>query len=178
MGRGNVCVHGKYEGLYFIDRDYIDVYTAPSPDEEDCCLVKTLGDLSCAELQSGAWTFDKVAPDEAVYQVLEGFIEAFQKRFPSFERFEDETWKDDRRLLLENGLFIIALEDNEWALAMELLQKEDNYQNLEGLQSRQYQRYLEGMRDALLEQLPSIGTYEGPWTSGRLYRGETTKNVV
>ena len=53
MGRGNVCVHGKYEGLYFIDRDYIDVYAALSPDEEDCCLVKTLGDLSYEELQSG-----------------------------------------------------------------------------------------------------------------------------
>lgn len=172
MGRGNVCTHGKYEGLYFIDRDYIDVYTAQSPDEEDCCLAKTLGELSYEELQSGAWTFDEVASGDAVDQVLEGFIEALQKRFPSFERFEDDTWHDGRRLILENGLFVIALEDNEWSLAVELLQKEDDYQSLDGLQSRQYQRYLDGMRDALLEQLPSIGTYTGPWTSGRIVREE------
>ena len=172
MGRGNVCTHGKYEGLYFIDRDYLDVYTAQSPDEEDCCLVKTLGDLSCEDLQSGAWIFDGVASGDAVDQVLEGFMEAFQKRFPSFERVESDTWHDGRRLLLENGLFVIALEDNEWSLAVELLQKENDYQSLEGLQSRQYQRYLDGMRDALLEHLPSIGTYTGPWTSGTINRKE------
>lgn len=178
MGRGNVCVHGKYEGLYFIDRDYIDVYTALSLNEEDCCLIKTLGNLSCEDLRSGIWNFDEVASEEAVYQVLEGFMEAFQKRFPSFERFETETWMDGRRLLLENGLFIIALEDNEWSLAMELLQKEDDYQSLKGFQARQYQRYLDGMRDALLEQLPSVGTYTGPWTSGKISREENEKYVV
>lgn len=26
MGRGNVCVSGDYEGLYYIDRDYFKVY--------------------------------------------------------------------------------------------------------------------------------------------------------
>ena len=32
MGRGNVCVHGKYEGLYYVDYDnfYYDV-----TDEDD-----------------------------------------------------------------------------------------------------------------------------------------------
>lgn len=172
MGRGNVCAHGKYEGLYFIDRDYTDVYTALPPDEDDCCLVKTLGDLSYEELRSGAWAFDEVASGDAVDQVLEGFMESFQKRFPSFERFEDDAWQGSRRLLLENGLFIIALEDNEWSLAMERLQREDDYQCLDGLQAHHYQRYLDGMRDALLEQLPSIGIYTGPWTSGRIMREE------
>ena len=26
MGRGNVCVFGEYEGLYYIDNDHIHVY--------------------------------------------------------------------------------------------------------------------------------------------------------
>ena len=26
MGRGNVCVTGPYEGLYYIDYDDVDVY--------------------------------------------------------------------------------------------------------------------------------------------------------
>ena len=63
-------------------------------------------------------------------------------------------------------------------LGKELLQKEDDYQSLKGFQARQYQRYLDGMRDALLEQLPSIGTYTGPWTSGKISREENEKYVV
>lgn len=26
MGRGNVCVTGPYEGLYYIDNDHVHVY--------------------------------------------------------------------------------------------------------------------------------------------------------
>ena len=26
MGRGNVCVTGPYEGLYYIDNDYVSIY--------------------------------------------------------------------------------------------------------------------------------------------------------
>ena len=27
MGRGNVCVFGKCEGLYYVDYDFLDVYS-------------------------------------------------------------------------------------------------------------------------------------------------------
>lgn len=26
MGLANVCVHGKYEGLYYVDNDYLDIF--------------------------------------------------------------------------------------------------------------------------------------------------------
>ena len=52
---------------------------------------------------------------------------------------------------------------------MELLQKEDH---LSGLQGRHYQKYLDGIKRCLLEVLPSIGTYGGAWTSGRITREE------
>lgn len=31
MGRGNVCVNGPYEGLYYIDNDHIHVYRRDDP---------------------------------------------------------------------------------------------------------------------------------------------------
>ena len=33
MGRGNVCVFGDYEGLYYVDRGYIDCYIAKEMNE-------------------------------------------------------------------------------------------------------------------------------------------------
>ena len=35
MGRGNVCVTGKYEGLYYIDNDHFHVYRRDEPDSDD-----------------------------------------------------------------------------------------------------------------------------------------------
>lgn len=54
------------------------------------------------------------------------------------------------RAILESRLFYIAVEDNEWSMAIELLQKKDPCDNhLLGLQKRYYQRYLNGMKKCL-----------------------------
>lgn len=170
MGRGNVCTHGKYEGLYFIDKDYVDVYIKSADDDD--LKFKQLGELSYEELTGGEWEFDEEASLEAEDQVLAGFIQAFLAITPSFRRCAEGTYVNNKLAILENGLFYIAIEDNEWSLAVELLQKEDDYVNFEGLQMSHYQTYLARMQAALLSQLPSIGTYGGPWTSGQITRGD------
>lgn len=169
MGRGNVCTHGKAEGLYFINKDYVDVYMKSKDDD---LKFKLLGELSYDELIGGEWEFDEDASSDAEDQVLEGFIQVFLASVPSFCRCAEGTYIDNKLVLLENGLFYVAIEDNEWSLAVELLQKEDDYVNLEGLQMRHYQTYLFRMQAALLSQLPSIDTYGGPWTSGQITRGD------
>lgn len=74
---------------------------------------------------------------------------------------------------IDNDHFHIAIEDNEWSLAIELVQKEGLYgDNLYGLQARHYQKYLEGMKRCLLEHLPSIGIRTGAWTSDVIKREE------
>ena len=94
-----------------------------------------------------------------------------------------ETWIKNgswgplsRLVILESRLFYIAVEDNEWSLAVELVQKEEPLGDvwMENLQKRLYQKYLDGMKKALLNRLPSIGTYSGAWTSGRIKREEVT----
>ena len=70
-------------------------------------------------------------------------------------------------ILLSNDLFYIVLEDNEWSIAVELIQKDDvSY----GLQKKHHQTYLDGIRDCLFEQVETLGIYGGAWTSGEITR--------
>lgn len=36
MGRGNVCVQGAYEGLFYIDNDDLRVYRKDGPGIDEC----------------------------------------------------------------------------------------------------------------------------------------------
>lgn len=172
MGRGNVCVTGKYEGLYYIDRDYTDVYRRSDEVSDDEFETRLLGELGYDELTGGDWLYDDWGSAEEYGDVLECFAEGFTRMFPSFKRVEKDKWLDRSiRVILESGLFYVGVEDNEWSVAVKLLQKDDPYDNhLEGLQKRHYQQYLDGMKKVLLERLPSIGTYSGAWTSGKITR--------
>ena len=65
-----------------------------------------------------------------------------------------------------------ALEDNEWSLAVELLQRDEGWGDdwRQNLQKRHFQRYLDGIRDSLFEQFESLGAYSGAWTSKTIHR--------
>ena len=52
MGRGNVCVFGDYEGLYYVDRDYLDCYTAKEADENGNFEDRMLGDMNMEDFQN------------------------------------------------------------------------------------------------------------------------------
>ena len=73
---------------------------------------------------------------------------------------------------MENDLFYIVTEDNEWSMAIKLIQKEDasGY-----LQSKTYEKYLNGIRDCLFMQFDELGVYAGPWTSGTIYKKDYVK---
>lgn len=177
MGRGNVSVSGEFEGLYYIDNGDIHVYRRDNPldDEPETVLMKELGS---ADINTGAWVYDEYRTMEEEGDILECFVDSFGRMFPSFARVSEEKWVKNglygdpcRRVIMESGLFYIAVEDNEWSLAVELIQKEDPYDNhLSGLQGRHFQRYLDGMKICLLERLPSICIRTGPWTSGVIRR--------
>ena len=153
MGRGNVCVFGEYEGLYYIDNDHIHVYR-DSEDMSDYPETRLMGALDYGELIGGRWLFEKASGDEWIRAGLYG----------------DRS----RRVILESKLFYVCLEDNEWSLAVELIQKEEPWglSWMENLQKRLYEKYLDGMKKALLNRLPSIGIRTGAWTSGTIKRDE------
>ncbi len=174
MGRGNVCTLGKYEGLSYIDNDHIHVYR-DSEDMGDCPETRLMGELDYEELTGCRWLYDEEGSMNEEDDILECFMDEFARMFPSFKRVEPERWLDrSRRAILESGLFYIAVEDNEWSLAVELIQKEEPWGDvwMENLQKRLYEKYLEGMKKALLMRLPSIGTRHGAWMSGTIKREE------
>lgn len=179
MGRGNVSVSGPCEGLYYIDNGDYHVYRRDDPFDEEP-ETRLMRALSYDDLTGGQWLYDEWGTGEELDDILECFITDFVRMFPSFERVFPHKWIRNglygdiaREVVLESGLFYIAIEDNEWSMAVELLQKDDPYDDhLEGLQKRHYLRYLEGMKTCLLARLPSIGVYTGAWTSGTINREE------
>ena len=169
MGRGNVCVWGKYEGLYYADRGYLDQYVSKEPNED--------GEYeSVLEKELSYDDYDRYEYDERISQInYEDFIQEFtslmENKFKSFT----STGKD-YGVIMENQLFKVEIEDNEWSYAVKLIQKEHWYDNsLEGLQKKHYKTYLKGIRDILLELFPEIGTYGGAWTPGRLTKEDLEK---
>ena len=171
MGKGNVCVSGPYEGLFYIDNDYTTVLRR----EDDCEDTILQKDLSAKDLSGSDWLFDDEGSAKELEDVLECFVENFTHRYPSFARVKQDKWLGRNvRVILESSLFYIGIEDSDWAYAVELLQKDNPCS--EGFQRKHYKAYLDGMKAALLERLPSIGTYTGPWTHGTIRREPVKDN--
>ena len=113
-------------------------------------------------------------PSGGKAMLLQSFKTPCRKKFPSFTPCNKWT-NGGQRAVLQNQLFYVALEDNEWSLAVELIQKEAPWpQSYDGLQHKHYQRYLAGIRDTLFEQFESLGIYTGPWTSKTIHRSDVT----
>lgn len=153
MGRGNVCVFGKYEGLYYIDWDNFSTEW----EDENGNIVK-----DDYENQKMEW-------EDSLYE----FISDFEEKYKSFSRC-DKWINNKENAVLENNLFYIVVEDNEWSMAIKLIQKEQDYYSqgtLENLQKKHYISYLEGIKKCLFNQFEEIGVYGGAWTSGTIKKG-------
>ena len=150
MGKGNTCVFGDYEGLFYIDWDnFSNEY-----EDEHGNIIQDY------DLQWEEW-------ENSLYK----FISDFSQKFKSFSKCDE--WISSEKAILENGLFYITITDNEWSMAIKLIQKEQGYYdngNIENLQAKHYKTYLEGIKDCLFNQFEELGTYSGAWTSGRIRR--------
>ena len=166
MGRGNTCVFGKYEGLYYVDRDYLDSYISKEVNEDGEYEEKMLGDMTCEDFNN--YEYDEDTSQMYYDDFIGNFTCMMEEKFKSLE-----TTNEDYGVIMKNNLFEIEVEDNEWSYAIKLIQKEDDYYNgysLEGLQKKHYQSYLNGIKTVLLELFPSIGCYGGAWTHGIITR--------
>ena len=164
MGRGNTCTFGKYEGLYYADRDYLDCYISKEPDEDDCYDCKLLEEMEMDDFKNYDYYYSGSASNYDWF--VQEFTSKMEKRFKSLE-----CTGNDYGVIMENRLFEIEIEDNEWSYAVKLLQKEPKYYDdfgLEGLQAKHYKNYLNGIKEVLLELFPSIGCYGGAWTHGTI----------
>lgn len=170
MGRGNVCTLGRAEGLYFVDNDFLDVYKKMDSEEMES------EDKYITPRDEG-FDFDACVycePESAFKQIdFEWELsDRLIEKFPSFNRV-DKWITNSRRALLENKLFYIVVEDNMWSVAVELIQKQDPYggDDLVGLQMGLYARYLDAIKDILLDMHGEVGIYTGAWTSATIKKG-------
>ena len=166
MGRGNVCVQNDFEGLYYIDYDDLSVYNKRY--EEDSFVLGR--ELDYEQLTNGDWLYNEFESNIKWQGDKEYIICRLQERFQSFARCNE--WVDRTcHAVLENQLFYIAFEDNEWSIAIELLEKYGPYgDDYAGLKAKHYQTYLDGMKEILFELYEELGTYSGAWTSGTIRR--------
>ncbi len=161
MGRGNTCVRGKYEGLYYVDRDFLDVYYNSEEDES-----RLLGEID----NMNGWEYDSLLSDINFEDFVNDFSEDVKKMFPSFEVVQLGYCGT----IMKNSLFEIVLEDNEWSYAVKLIQVEADWDEpcKDGLQKKHYQNYLNGIKKCLFKQFDELGIYNGPWTHGTIYKEE------
>lgn len=179
MGRGNVCVTGECEGLYYLSYDDTHWYRKENDDGtvEECLL----RDLDFQDMCSCDWKYCDILSEYEEEQILQDFMDAFVQRFPSFLKEEEDlkhyvVLSNGAQAIMENNLFWVAIKDNQWSLAIELIQKEDPYDNhLIGLQKRHFQKYLDEIRNILLDIVPEIYGYSGAWTSQRITRNDSVE---
>ena len=187
MGRGNICTHGEFEGLYFLDRKFIDTYHKVKRCACGCESGRIVGVDDDHETQTAQeldavgieysfmdpntdWAFDEYGTHLAWSDMVEFFIEEFKEKFPSFDRVS--CWRgNDRRVVLRDHLFEIAVADNEWSAAWMLLEREDSGDEPEERAEMEqlYQTYLTAIRDILIEGWGEAVGYKGAWTSGPIY---------
>ena len=173
MGRGNVGVFCDYGTQFYVANQDYQMYTRP--DAWNLCSECALGrDIDIDE--SDEWYYDETLTECEWNDIMASFKHKFMARFPSFSECRKNTWLKDnsgsfnRQAVMENRLFYVALEDNEWSVAVELIPKVDDYGggSLLGLQSRHFAILEEQMKNILLERLPKIHTRCGAWMSGTI----------
>lgn len=171
-GNVNVKVKGNYEGLYYIPNEYFEVYRT-SFGCENILDTSLRAELSSEKLCCGNWYKDEEGTMEELDDIKEFIVNEFHRRFSSFEQPWEETWIEDKaEALLESKLFYIAMEDNQWSVAVELLQKKDKSGMLLELQKKHYQHYLGALKGILLRRVPEIAIYKDWHTSERIKREE------
>lgn len=165
MGRGNICTKGDFEGLYFVDREYLDMYSH----KQDTNNILYLHDIYHSNVSLSDFDYDEFSSQSNFEYFIETFKTDFMSRFKSFTNNENNYFGT----ILESELFEVVIRDNEWSYAVCLIQKEETYYdnyNKANLQKKHYQTYLNGIKECLFNQFEEIGKYNGPWTHSTIKR--------
>lgn len=109
MGRGNVCVTGSYEGLFYIDNDDLRVYRKDGPGTDDC-EDRLQRDLDYADITGPDWYLDEVGSSYEEADVLECFCNEMRKLCPSFQpAANSNVWLgNERRVSSKTSCFTSA----------------------------------------------------------------------
>ena len=155
MGKGNVAVFGKNEGLYYVSNEFIESVSVLNSDGDYDMLTRRQ-----AYEQNVEGEYDQIASEYEFNNFVDTIVDGMENRFHSF--FATDRWERDNHIICENNLFKVAIADNEWSYAVLLLEQDDTA--VAGLQGMHFARYFNELKNILLSTYPEIGIYDGPWT--------------
>ena len=154
MGRGNVRVFNEFEEVYYVPFE---------------------------EFEEKSYDFEKDEYDEESEKEFKDYLyddfkenlySYFTTKFKSFSKPFEKKWigREDF-IVAENKLYYLTLCDNEWSIAVKLLQKENSYYEnytIDGLQKKHFESYKNGLLKTLFDISSEVYGYNGPWTSKKL----------
>lgn len=152
----NVSVNPDKEALFYVDYSCMDVYVNIN-DSND---VKTNNDPAIAQ-NPDTYQFDETLTQARFDSFRKQFIKKMQDKFTSL-KLHDATIKGKHQLLI-NDMFIIAFEDNDWSVAVELLEN-PKCKNPD-LRPNLFPNFKKGMRDILLDLVDEIHVRTGSWST-------------
>lgn len=156
MARNN-CTVDPGEGLFYINQKYLNIYHR----KDDPTI--TLPENEIQTEKADEYEYDQQLSQNRFDEIKNQFLTAYQKRYKSMKSIDTWNTKKKRHIMLENDMFYVAFEDNDWSIAVELLYKQK-------VKSPEYQAriapsFKRSMRNILLTILPEIELRTGSWTS-------------
>lgn len=155
----NVSVNPNREAVFYVDYSKMDVYV----NANDANDVKTNNDPAIAQ-NPDIYQFDETLTQARFDSFKKQFIKKMQDKFKSLKP-QDLTAKGKHQLLM-NDMFIVAFEDNDWSVAVELL--ENPMSKNPNLRPNLFPNFKKGMRDVLLDLVDEIHVRTGSWSTQRM----------
>lgn len=159
----NVSVNPDREALFYVDYSHMDVYVNIN-DSND---VKTNNDPAIAQ-NPDVYKFDDTLTQARFDSFKKQFVKKMQDKFKSLKP-HDITTKGKHQLLM-NDMFIIAFEDNDWSVAVELL--ENPKSKNPNLRPNLFPNFQKGMRDILLDLVGEIHIRTGSWSTQKMTKAD------
>ena len=129
--------------------------------------VKTNNDPAIAQ-NPDVYRFDDTLTQARFDSFKKQFVKKMQDKFKSLKP-HDITTKGKHQLLM-NDMFIIAFEDNDWSVAVELL--ENPKSKNPNLRPNLFPNFQKGMRDILLDLVGEIHIRTGSWSTQKMTKAD------
>lgn len=160
----NVSVN---DGLYYIHYDDVNVYQS----KNDPSVLVSKKEIP--QNKEDEYVLNLEKSQEQYNTWLQHFTTAMMRRFRSYKKI-DTYLKTDRRLVLQNKMFCVIIENNDWSFAVELISLPNCPYKV--LQRHLFPTFLSGMREILFSLNDTIYVRNGSWSAKPITRN--TEHII
>lgn len=164
MTKGNINVSMR-DGLFYIPYNYIHVYRLKTDKS------KYLLERDITPDEADQYVFDKKRSQSRYDLWINSIVYQLTKRFKTYSRV-DKYPAPNKRILLENSMFQIVIEDNKWSFAVELINR-PGYK-YPALQTKLFKNFFKGLREILLNNTDVIYTRNGTYSAQAFTQNDET----